>query len=719
MSDLFGRMKGKVLVITSWVQGGLPILRGLWLLLTVIVLVLLSFRFAPFYPFETRGAIYVGSPEVYTRERLVNDRYDQDYWYRAQLKLLDLSNSLVTGVTSNRMHLSVGADKLPDPASPIDTEKTQLILPYDQEFSIRAGIRDKIRALILENMLDDRHDLTGNSIYGLKFDSTVIPGQNTNKRAFVRVSIHLTEPFLASEPGEPLPKVMKLYLDGKSGRFDESLSPEIRQSALLYQNWLDSIYERLNNYYRRYETAGKLISAGDCSADNLRAQSNRVTTDVLASVLGIYLDPHELDAAAESGQGVLLPIPEPWSDLIQIQRFGGLTCDSPRLHFAVYTVTDSLYLFPKIDKVIPSWAATSYEDSGVNDEKWIVALFGRGSDASLAYNVRFHYPISSDLISYMTNKGKLLESCQPSEDRCERRLRILTLQSGFFNFVEKISKTDAYVYALFPKTESVAVMNDTEHGADAASSGISPSLPNTWIKVVESRRDTRSETSLVGYGDGGTERSDDTSESSSRENDVAFGWVFDGLQGTAVQKSELALVSVPAWTNELKLHVSVGWLDRQSREQPMKDFSMTIQLPPDYEAFDQFVAGEQSQRGPKILDAFMDQTQLSACQEGSILIPGFRLWRSSSVTLGSQLADRIIVLPNMQGIVAHFNSVDAPSSIDASGSSSLPLEVWTSEGTSTAKNKVVVRMTNVTSDAHGTACPVDPKSQMSDKDPKG
>jgi hypothetical protein len=34
---------------------------------------------------ETTGRIYVDSPEVYTRERLVNDRYDQDYWLRQRL----------------------------------------------------------------------------------------------------------------------------------------------------------------------------------------------------------------------------------------------------------------------------------------------------------------------------------------------------------------------------------------------------------------------------------------------------------------------------------------------------------------------------------------------------------------------------------------------------------------------------------------------------------
>ena len=35
-------------------------------------------------PGKTTGEIYVDSPEVYTRERLVNDRLEQEAWLRSQ-----------------------------------------------------------------------------------------------------------------------------------------------------------------------------------------------------------------------------------------------------------------------------------------------------------------------------------------------------------------------------------------------------------------------------------------------------------------------------------------------------------------------------------------------------------------------------------------------------------------------------------------------------------
>ena len=57
--------------------------------------------------YNTRGLIFVGSPEVYTRERLVNDRYDQDFWLHSQLDRLDKTTALLTSLV--RDTVSVGA----------------------------------------------------------------------------------------------------------------------------------------------------------------------------------------------------------------------------------------------------------------------------------------------------------------------------------------------------------------------------------------------------------------------------------------------------------------------------------------------------------------------------------------------------------------------------------------------------------------------------------
>ena len=47
-------------------------------------------------------------------------------------------------------------------------------------------------------------------------------------------------------------------------------------------------------------------------------------------------------------------------------------------------------------------------------------------------------------------------------------------------------------------------------------------------------------------------------------------------------------------------------------------------------------------------------------KKADIVIEGGRLWRSTLVTLGTQSADEIFVLPHMEGIVATFDCVRRP-----------------------------------------------------------
>jgi hypothetical protein len=47
--------------------------------------------------FETTGSIYISGPQVYTRERLVNDRYREDAWLLSEL---DGSRNLTFGITA-------------------------------------------------------------------------------------------------------------------------------------------------------------------------------------------------------------------------------------------------------------------------------------------------------------------------------------------------------------------------------------------------------------------------------------------------------------------------------------------------------------------------------------------------------------------------------------------------------------------------------------------
>jgi hypothetical protein len=174
----------------------------------------------------------------------------------------------------------------------------------------------------------------------------------------------------------------------------------------------------------------------------------------------------------------------------------------------------------------------------------------------------------------------------------------------------------------------------------------------------------------------------------------------------------LALISVPAWTDRLDIKISVGWLDRSgSPKLDPEEFDLSVAVPPSYEVFDSiFRHGAEVKLGPTIRDNEMDRAiYVRAGQRARILIPGARLWRSAAVTLGAQSATRIRVLPNMEGLIAEFDTVDPSFDAKPKAGESDPcqaqvrapdgrelwvrptrLRVWTSEGMAKAKRSICV-----------------------------
>ena len=118
----------------------------------------------------------------------------------------------------------------------------------------------------------------------------------------------------------------------------------------------------------------------------------------------------------------------------------------------------------------------------------------------------------------------------------------------------------------------------------------------------------------------------------------------------------------------------------------------------------------------------MEPMVVTACRPASLLLPGRRLWRSAVVTLGSQVADEIQVLPNMRGIIAKFDQVEVPPGwphlepvvMDDNAvyaPHKAPVTVWTSEGSSTLRRRAAIHVPNNYADNwarwNGTCRPLD------------
>jgi hypothetical protein len=636
----------------------------------------------------TTGRIYVDSPEVYTRERLVNDRYDQDYWLRQQLKILDDREHIQLPVGHERrsMEVAAGASATGSPAEGPGVTSPPGRLSFEQEFRIVGGIRDTIRQQVLENMLDDRHDLSGNSVYGLKFDTTVIPGSNTWQRAFVHVRVGIDDIFERTSVGPSfLPAHISGHIlahggalpQGEGGDKPNRIASRYGDQDGHYKNWIKDIEKRLNRAEDSvFESMGACPEAqGLAFYDELTRRTLEVVLGIPQEVFSRFNEPTSDDPLPEGGQtqsATTIRLQNPWAKFFSIDRTPFTFPSKPprppcryRVWFDLNELDEQLIALKRDHPETPAPALpaplqiadspdgqwTIWVESWENDRR--AALFGDTPSEPR------YWPTSAAVERLLALKSLRCDQGREPKDECTGLARNeIRLRSGLFNFIEHLSALDAYSYAMFPKNDVVGVLAQTSArvSADTGEAGS--------LDLARESSGGLTSSVLVGFGDGGG-RSLDGKVGPADARSIAFGWVISG-QGTMapVQKSQLALVSVPAWTNTLHLNVSVGWLDREG--DPILDhdeaFELDISVPPDYETFDSlFRQDAWINRDPRIQDDEMDKDIYVKAGEGTkILIPGARLWRSASVTLGAQLADRIRVLPNMEGIIAEFGKVDLP-----------------------------------------------------------
>jgi len=665
---------------------------------------------------RTPGEIIVSSPQVYTRERLVNDRYDEAHWLQKQLKLLDSTADLTTGTITKSIERSVhgGVTIGQDSTGPSSAETRgnsagavakEASLPFDLQFVIRASIRDTIRELALENSLDDRHDLRGNSIYGLKFDTTVIPGSERDS-ALIDVSVDLEDLGTVkayTEKQDPdmngLPQYISDYYRNASGQNASSKRTLVYRLNQIYLSWVSDVERRLNQYSEKLSSR----ESCPCPLGSNCPSAKKIAEQALAGVLGekIALPASTFTAEQYYISSWPVPLGYPLNSVLHINVSAPAEASaecSAVVKFSVSPVLDQVYHVDLSNHIPASYFnGNNLFEIGTNGSGVYLQIL----DVQLTSFLSFDGDRILKIHQYLQQKNLLSPTQLPPLDKTSRspvQAKYFLMPTGLFNFIERAAKEDQFAYALLPRSELAGYLVDnlSSTAASVEAAGATGQVGG-GVKVVNALREARASPRTVGFVE-------------AKGGKIEFGWFVDSNQlDRPTQKSHLALVSIPAWISEIKLCIRTSWKSSGLKAAFKRfhtaadvskdcDQELNVPVPEDMEALDSIIISSIERPPPRIFSQLMDNSTLTACSPASILVPGEHLWRNTVVTLGGQRASRIIVLPDMRGIVAEFDSLLPTGAPDtAAAPDDRLVRVWTTEGSDTASKAIrVMQATNPT-----------------------
>ncbi len=198
-------------------------------------------------------AVAVSLPSVQTRERLINDRFEQVAWtdrlLKASMRQLppawsesgkqdhsepsrDTSAKISPDVKSDKKDKSDDGASLSGSNS---SERNLVQIGGEQAawFERMLGVRDRIRLERADAMLDDRHDMDDDTLYNLTFSASVVPESNTHGYGVVEV-------LLTRQPDDLHPNGAgdDFELPGETGALDRFMALQRRDAFDIYIDWL-------------------------------------------------------------------------------------------------------------------------------------------------------------------------------------------------------------------------------------------------------------------------------------------------------------------------------------------------------------------------------------------------------------------------------------------------------------------------------------------------
>jgi hypothetical protein len=685
------------------------------------------------------GSIFVDQPEIYTRERLVNDRFEQDDWLRKRLAKVDDLTFAASGTArsarrnTTEANANAGAEAGGVGLTPADeldagTTPAPSVDPID-DFHDRVAYREEVRTEIIENQLDDSHDLAGNTLYQLKFDATVIPRENVSAFAMVEAAVGspIERPF-DCDRGHTIDEV---EFDECVGEFVNRLKwsdherqrDKLAQAYQLYRAWLEKSEAAMNIVMRTKRDA--LLYALD-DLNGKWADTKVLSEDARLLAAGAWLreiDLGEIEHFTKFARKALevgdeeCVAPQSADVAAKVQTLRELDC-------VLKPSTGTKRTRPyeaALEQQYTAWFAEQHDDTAPPDLQDLVYVQGHGSKLRVSPRT-ITSPLEKEPMWLHSAASMQLVVIEPRVDKDGNEVpnkKSLEKQAGFASFLSRLHRAPnrAYAYSVRPKEAVQRLATEAElHelsklslsvGADAGGEALKSALANLKSQSLLTTALERHPL-VVGFSDDAHHITDNAW--------AFFGWLigprFQSQRGNgsdvtfahhAVHQSLSVIVSAPAWWRDARITLISYWLTSDGRcfddeglqfvcddRSGLKRASFDVRLPGDAESVEEILLPVDLRKLPNVDVTRMDPVSVSEGDGADIVIPGRNLWRSTVVVLGTQRADSIAALPDMNGIVARFNEVRLPPST-TEGPREPVLALWTSEGRADPiRNKVKI-----------------------------
>jgi hypothetical protein len=822
-------LKGLIASLANWPVAAFGYLRDLIMrrpvvavLVTLVGSVLfgvLYYKKEPIVDFlnhaDETGKILVNSPTVYTRQRLVNDRLDQARWLRMQLlsteaghekefKNLDsihrtVSDTQFSAGGENHDHKPDGTANDPPGDRDINVESTTTAL-----FRAKNAYREEVRSEITQTELDDRHDIEGNTIFRLTFDTSVVAG--TKKDAVAAVVIRLghhpesasgAEKDIYSEDYRSLYNEWARYFQENLTKSMQSVPasilspvPEPHLRLLFTEFLVRRICQFVAGNSELKDDPPDCDTQQRVKAEKLLAQYTKKRGDVvekdrdnafesqLSNKLAQYnpLGPayvsqnllwaatdfcvqHQANHVYPSDLGVVGPAkevisPDTKNGSTISQDEGGSVeyspIDCPYYDSLQERLVSGILLYESVFSVLTQSgdnrdrsppAAGDYDGysnrtvgelrdckSGLgicsiqpSKLRCFVADFLKSNLNGFADRTAEGSPKIDEFLT-LRLVGREINDCTilvvPSPKALYDKPKVPVSEMASFlrdTFAKYLNnRTDAFAYSVTPKslTENIETAAETRDAFEALyhSSG-QGDIASFLRKRSQQNRAVIAHPIVVGFGSLDEVEQTSASISAAGVRDIDFGWIIasrmeeDGsLAQIDGQYPLTGFISVPAWWRSVHVSIHTCWLSRSSfaalgptpsaanlcqGEKTQSDRSpaeVMVRLPPAIPEISHKL-GFDVVKQPSIYNP--QQQEFVIGEHGSLLLEGQRLWRSTDVTAGTLRAKGIVVLPNMEGILADFGCIEPPRDERpndrrqdrlAIGTSPMSVRVWTSEG---------------------------------------